>query len=106
MGKDLVEGAIVAVATTAEPAPGVRVYKVLQVHEYPPPFGCQLDLVAYDPKAPSFEEAAAARRRGKMTVAMAKVEVPRYEFLKLDHRVVGVEPVSEQERHPATPLRK
>src|SRR6185312_3811304 len=51
-GKDLVAGAVVAAATSAETTPGIRTYKILHVDDYPDPIGYNLHLAAYDPKAP------------------------------------------------------
>src|SRR5689334_16689208 len=74
-GKDLVEGAVVAAVTTAEKTPGIRTYKILHVDDYPDPVGYNLHLAAYDPKAATFEEAAAQRKRGGMTMVMKHLEV-------------------------------
>ena len=54
-GKDLVEGAVVA---ATESAGGVRLYKIVHVDDLPEPLGYEYHLIAYDPKAGSFEEAA------------------------------------------------
>jgi hypothetical protein len=92
-GKDLVPGAIVAAVTTGEPTPGIRTYKIIHAIDLPPPMGQRLDLTAYDPKAPSFEDAARAWKAGGMQVVMEHVEVQTPVFLKRDHRVLAVEPV-------------
>lgn len=97
-GKDIVEGAVVAAATSAEATPGMRIYKVVHVDDYPEPIGYQYHLVAYDPKAPTFEEAREVRRRGGMKVVMAHFEVRAVDFLKRDHRVIAKEEVTPAER--------
>ena len=97
-GKDIVAGAIVAAVTSSEPTPGIRTYKVLHVDDYPEPVGFNYHLAAYDPKAPTFEEAREVRRRGGMKVVLAHFEVRAVDFLRRDHRVIGSEPVTDAER--------
>jgi hypothetical protein len=97
-GKDIVAGAVVAAATSAEPTPGIRVYKVIHVDDYPEPVGFNYHLVAYDPKASTFEEARDLRFRGGMKVVLPHFEVRAVDFLARDHRVIGNEPVTNEER--------
>jgi len=97
-GKDIVAGAVVAAVTSAEPTPGIRVYKVVHVDDYPEPVGYNYHLIAYDPKASTFEEARDIRFRGKMKVVLPHFEVRAADFLPRDHRVIGVEPVTPEER--------
>ncbi|APR74949.1 Hypothetical protein A7982_00295 [Minicystis rosea] len=97
-GKDIVAGAVVAAVTTAEKEPGIRTYKVIHVDDYPEPVGHNYHLIAYDPKAKTFEEARELRWRGVMTVVLPHFEVRAVDFLPRDHRVLGVEPLSDQER--------
>ncbi len=92
-GADLVPGAVVAAVTSGEETPGIRTYKVIRAFELPPPMGQRLDLTAYDPKAPTFEDAARAWKAGGMQVLMEHVEVQTPLFLRRDHRVIAVEPV-------------
>jgi hypothetical protein len=99
-GKDLVAGAVVAAATSAEATPGIRTYKILHVDDYPDPIGYNLHLAAYDPKAPTFEEARETRRRGGMTAVNVHFEVRLVDFLARDHRVIALEPLSELELAP------
>jgi hypothetical protein len=99
-GKDIVEGAIVAAATNAEPTPGVRMYKVLHVDDYPEPVGYQYHLIVFDPKAPTFEAAREMRARGQLKVINKHIEVRAQDFLPRDHRVIGKEPLSEDELKP------
>jgi hypothetical protein len=99
-GKDLVAGAVVAATTSAETTPGIRVYKILHVDDYPDPIGFNLHLAAYDPKAPTFEDAREVRRRGGMKMVNAHFEVRLADFLPRDHRVVAIEPLTEAELAP------
>jgi hypothetical protein len=99
-GKDLVAGAVVAAATSAEATPGIRTYKVLHVDDYPDPIGFNLHLAAYDPKAPTFEEARDTRRHSNMKAVNAHFEVRLVDFLARDHRVIALEPLSEAELAP------
>ena len=99
-GKDIVAGAVVAAVTTAEKEPGIRTYKVVHVDDYPEPVGYNYHLIAYDPKAKTFEEARELRERGVMTVVLPHFEVRAMDFLPRDHRVIAIEPVSDQERAP------
>jgi hypothetical protein len=92
-GKDLVPGVVVAAAATGEPTQGVRTYKIFRVYNLPAPMGHRLYMTAYDPKAPTFEDARRAWKAGGMTVAMDHVEVQLPVFLKRDHRVIAVEEV-------------
>ncbi|WP_437298702.1 hypothetical protein [Sorangium sp. So ce426] len=96
-GKDLVIGAVVA---AAEQSGGFRIYKIVEVEELPAPFGSDLHMIAYDPKAQSFQEAAELRRKGKLTVAKDHMTVRLVYFLPRDHRVISNEPVSDDERAP------
>jgi hypothetical protein len=97
-GKDIVAGAVVAAVTMAEKEPGVRTYKVVHVDDYPEPIGYNYHLIAYDPKAATFEEARDVRARGPMKVVLAHLEVRAVDFLKRDHRVIANEPVTAEER--------
>lgn len=105
-GKDIVVGAVVAAATSAEKEPGIRTYKVVHVDDYPEPVGYNYHLIAYDPKAPSFEQAREIRQRGHMKVVMPHFEVRAVDFLKRDHRVIAVEPVTAEELAPYERARK
>ena len=94
-GKDLVEGAIVA---AEEKAGGLRLYKIVHVDDYPDPIGWEYHLIAYDPKAVTFEEAARIWANHQTKVAMAHLEVRQVHFLPRNHRVLAVEPVTDAER--------
>jgi hypothetical protein len=99
-GKDIVAGAVVAAFTLSEKEPGVRTYKVVHVDDYPQPVGYNYHLIAYDPKAPTFEDARDLRGRGVLKVLMPHLEVRAADFLPRNHRVIGVEPVTPEERAP------
>lgn len=94
-GKDLVEGAIVA---AEEKVGGMRLYKIVHVDDFPDPIGWEYHLVAYDPKAPTFEEAAKIWATRSVKVAMPHLEVRQVHFLPRNHRVIAVEPVKDEER--------
>lgn len=97
-GKDIVAGALVAATTSAEATPGVRIYKVIHVDDYPEPVGYQYHLIVFDPKAPTFEAAREMRARGELKVINKHIEVRAMDFLPRDHRVIAKEPVSDEER--------
>ncbi|MEO7329671.1 MAG: hypothetical protein ABI193_13915 [Minicystis sp.] len=94
-GKDLVEGAVVA---AEEQVGGMRLYKLIHVDDYPDPIGWEYHFVAYDPKAPTFEEAAKLWASRAVKVANPHIEVRQVFFLPRSHRVLAVEPVTEAER--------
>ncbi|AUX40759.1 hypothetical protein SOCE26_021600 [Sorangium cellulosum] len=96
-GKDLVVGAVVA---ATEKSGGVRLYKIVEVEDMPEPFGRDLHMIAYEPKAKTFQEAAELRRKGGMTVLHDHMMVRLVNFMKRDHRVISHEPISDEERAP------
>lgn len=96
-GKDLVEGAVVA---AAEAAGGIRLYKIIHVDDYPDPIGYEYHMIAYDPKAATFQEAADLWHKRAVTVALPWMTVRQVGFLKRDHRVLKVEKVTEEELAP------
>lgn len=96
-GKDLVEGAIV---TAQEQAGGYRLYKILHVDELPEPIGIEYHLLAYDPKADTIEASARLWKQGQLKVALDHFEIRQMHFIKRDHRVLGVEPVTDAEKAP------
>lgn len=93
-GKDLVEGAVVAAVETDGQ---FRLYKILHVDDYPDPIGYQLHMIAYEEKAPSYGEAALLWKRGQKKVALDWMVVAMNMFLQRDHRVLKVEPVTDDE---------
>lgn len=96
-GKDLVEGAVVA---AAESSGGVRLYKIVHVDDLPEPIGYEYHMIAYDPKAPTYEEAAKLWAGAQRTIAIPHIEVRKIHFMPRDHRVLKVEPVSPAELQP------
>lgn len=98
-GEDLVQGAVIA---AVESNGGVRINKIVHVDDLPPPLDYELHMIAYDPKAPSFEDAA---RQWKNKDAELKVIVPhflvrRVDYLTRDYRVIAKEKVTPEERAP------
>jgi hypothetical protein len=104
-GKDLVKGAVVA---AAESSGGIRLYKIVHVDDYPEPAGPEYHMIAYDPKTPTFQEAANLwkHRRGEVKVALDHIFVRMVNFIKRDHRVLFVEPVSDEEMAPYLKARR
>jgi hypothetical protein len=96
-GKDLVVGAVVA---AAEQSGGIRLYKIVAVEELPEPLGPDLHMIAYEPKAQTFQEAAELRRKGGMSVVKDHMMVRLANFMPRDHRVISHEAVSDEERAP------
>lgn len=96
-GKDLVVGAVVA---AAERSGGIRLYKIVDVEDLPEPLGPDLHMIAYDPKAQTFQEAAELRQKGGLTVAKDHITVRLVNFMPRDHRVIANETVSDEERAP------
>ncbi len=96
-GKDIVAGAIVA---AAEKSGGIRLYKVVHVDDYPEPMGFEYHLIAYDPKVNTFQEAALMRRdhRDQMKVALPHLVAEEIPFLRREHRVLAVEPLTDDEK--------
>ncbi|MDI3287888.1 hypothetical protein [Polyangium sp. 15x6] len=98
-GKDLVEGAVVA---AAESSGGIRLYKIVHVDDYPEPAGPEYHMIAYNPKVPTFQDAANLwkHKRSEVTVALDHIFVRLVSFGKRDHRVLFVEPVTDEEKAP------
>ncbi|HRI69910.1 MAG TPA: hypothetical protein PK156_37030 [Polyangium sp.] len=98
-GKDLVEGAIVA---AVESSGGVRLYKIIHADDYPDPAGPEYHMIAYKPKAITFQDAANlwAFRRKEVSIELNHILVRLVNFGKRDHRVLAVEPVTEEEKAP------
>ena len=98
-GKDLVKGAVVA---AVESSGGVRLYKIIHVDDYPEPIGYHLHMIAYEPKAATFQDAANMWKfkRSSTTVALDWMNVAMAPFMARDHRVLVVEPVTDAELAP------
>jgi hypothetical protein len=94
-GKDLVAGAIIA---AKEKTGGIRVYKMVHVDDYPPPIGHEFHMVAYNPIAPTFEEARRLHKTKGLTVVLDHILVRKVLFMPRDHRVIAQEAVTEQEQ--------
>jgi hypothetical protein len=97
-GKDIVKGAVVA---AAESSGGIRLYKIVHVDDYPKPIGWELHMIAYDPKVSSFQDSAILwQKKTGLKVAMDYINVRLVDFLPRDHRVIKVEPVTDEELKP------
>lgn len=98
-GKDLVEGAVVA---AVESSGGVRLYKIVHADDYPEPAGAEYHMIAYDPKVVTFQDAANLWkfRRQETKVTLNHILVRMVNFIKRDHRVLVVEPVTDAEKEP------
>jgi hypothetical protein len=97
-GNDLVVGAVIA---AAEPSGGYRLNKLVFVEAYPPPLSPELHLIAYNPKGSTYEEAARIwRKKESLSIALDHIEVRKIDFMKRDHRVLLVEPVTDAEKAP------
>lgn len=94
-GKELVPGTVVA---AVEKGGGIRLYKVVEVNWFPDPMGEELVLIAYEEKADTFEHARVLWTGRDLTVVLPTVRVARHMFVRRDHRVIGTEPVSEQDK--------
>lgn len=93
-GKDLVEGAVVA---AKEGAGGIRLYKVTHVEELLAPLGREYHMIAYDPKADTFEQAAKTWQKHEAKIVFEHLVVRDIHFIPRDHRVVFVEPLTPAE---------
>ena len=98
-GKDLVDGAVVA---ATESSGGVRLYKIVHADDYPDPAGPEYHMIAYDPKVATFQDAANLWKfsRKDVKVALDHILFHMVSFIKSDHRVLVVEPVSDEEKAP------
>jgi hypothetical protein len=104
-GKDLVDGAVVA---AVESSGGVRLYKIVHADDYPEPAGPEYHMIAYSPKGTTFQDAANLWkfRRKDVKIELNHILVRQVNFMKRDHRVLLVEPVSEEERAPYLKARR
>ncbi len=96
-GEDIVEGVVLAATETSG---GSRLYKVVHVDDYPPPIDYEFHMIAYEPKAQTWEEAARMWKDKKVTVAKKHISVRRVNFLTRDYRILFTEPVTPEERKP------
>ena len=94
--KELVKGTVVA---ATEASGGVRLYKVVEVEDFPPPLTRELHMVAYEPKASTFEDAARMwEHKESLKVAVDHVFVQINQFMTRDSRIIRNEPVTDAER--------
>jgi hypothetical protein len=96
-GKDLVAGAVIA---AEEKNGGYRLYKMQHVDDYPEPIGWEYNMIAYEPKGTSFEDARRLWKDKKVTIALDHIQVRASNFLTRDHRVIVVEPLTPEELAP------
>jgi hypothetical protein len=94
-GEDLVAGAVVA---AAEASGGIRLNKIVHVDDFPAPLDYEFHMIAYDPKAQSWEEAARMWKSKELKVIIEHFSVQRANFLVRDYRVLHVEKVTAEER--------
>ncbi len=94
-GKDLVPGAIVA---AVEKSGGIRLYKVVEVNWFPDPIGDELLMIAYEPKADTFEHARDLWIEHDLTIVLPNVRVAKHMFMPRDHRIIASEPVSAEDK--------
>ncbi|HMY20960.1 MAG TPA: hypothetical protein PKA58_31770 [Polyangium sp.] len=98
-GKDLVDGAVVA---AVESSGGVRLYKIVHTDDYPDPAGPEYHMIVYEPKVATFQDAANQWKfhRKDVKVALDHIFVRMVNFIKRDHRVLVVEPITDDEKAP------
>jgi hypothetical protein len=94
-GKDLVPGAIVA---ATEKSGGIRLYKVVESNWFPDPMGEELVMIAYDEKAETFDQARVLWTERDLTVVVPIVRVAKHAFVAREHRLIGTEAVTEQDK--------
>jgi hypothetical protein len=96
-GEDIVVGAVVA---ATEKSGGIRLNKVVFVDDYPPPLDYEFHMIAYDPKAQTWEEAARMWKGKQVKVIVPHFSVRRTDFMVRDYRVLFVEKVTPEEKAP------
>jgi hypothetical protein len=96
-GADLIEGAVIA---ATESSGGVRLNKIVHVDDFPAPLDYEFHMIAYDPKAQTWEEAARLWKSPDLKIIIPHFTVRRGEFLKRDYRVLYQEKVTAEERAP------
>lgn len=94
-GEDIVVGAVLAATETSG---GVRLLKVVFVDDYPKPLDYEFHMVAFDPKANTWEEAARMWKDRQVNVIIPHFTVRRIDFLVRDYRVLFKEPVTPEEQ--------
>lgn len=96
-GEDIVVGAVVA---ATEKSGGIRLNKVVFVDDYPPPLDYEFHMIAYEPKAQTWEEAARMWKNKEVKVIIPHFAVRRTDFMVRDYRVLFVEKVTPEEKAP------
>lgn len=96
-GEDLTVGTVLAATETSG---GVRLNKIVFVDDYPPPLDYEFHMIAYDPKATSWEEAARMWKQKQVSVIVPHFTVRRIDFLTRDYRVLFKEDVTPEEKAP------
>jgi hypothetical protein len=94
-GEDITVGTVLA---ATENSGGVRLNKVIFVDDYPPPLDYEFHMVAYDPKAQTWEEAARMWKKKQVSVIIQHFTVRRTDFLTRDYRVLFKEDVTPEEK--------
>lgn len=96
-GEDLVQGAVIAATETSG---GIRLNKIVYVDDLPAPLDYELHMIAYDPKAQSWDEASHMWKDKKVSVIVPHFIVRRPDFLVRDYRVLYNEKVTPEEKAP------
>lgn len=96
-GEDIVVGAVVAATETSG---GIRLNKVVFVDDFPPPLDFEFHMIAYEPKAQTWEEAARMWKNKEVKVIVPHFSVRRADFLVRDYRILFVEKVTPEEKAP------
>lgn len=96
-GEDLVEGAVVAATETSG---GIRLNKIVHVDDFPPPLDYEFHMIAYEPKAQTWEESARMWKGKEAKVIIPHFTVRRMDFMVRDYRVLFVEKITPEERAP------
>jgi hypothetical protein len=94
-GEDLVVGAVVAATETSG---GIRLNKIIFVDDYPPPLDYEFHMIAYEPKAQTWEEAQRMWKNKQVEIIVKHFTVRRIDFMVRDYRVLFKEPVTPQEK--------
>jgi hypothetical protein len=96
-GLDLVQGAVIAATETSG---GIRLNKIVYVDDFPLPLDYEFHMIAYDPKAQTWEEAARMWKNKEVKVIIPHFSVRRTDFLVRDYRVLYNEKVTPEEKAP------
>ncbi|MEZ4306759.1 MAG: hypothetical protein R3F14_01740 [Polyangiaceae bacterium] len=94
-GADIDEGVVLA---ATEESGGIRLIKVLHVDDFPKPLDWEYHMMAFEPKAQTWEEAARLWKDKKVKIVLKRFTVRRTNFLTRDYRVLFKEPLTAEER--------